>query len=78
MVIFAQTFHLKMMFLSAYYRNYLQVGLYDVAYCCSSSVYWYLDQIEDLYSASRPSQMVLSRFWVSIASIHDDLDDMVQ
>ena len=35
-------------FLSVYYWDYLQVGLFGVAYYCSAGVYWSLDQIEDL------------------------------
>ena len=44
--------------LSVYQLNYLQVVFCAVAYY---GMYWYLDQTEDLYSASRPSQMILSR-----------------
>ena len=34
--------------LSFYYWDFLQVGLWDVAYYFSAGVDWYLDQIEDL------------------------------
>ena len=34
--------------LSYYYWDYLQVGLCDVAYYCSSGVDWCLYKIEDL------------------------------
>ena len=64
--------------LSVYYRDYLQAGLYNWAWCCSDSIYWSLDQIENLWSSSRPSQMVLQRFWISMASIHAELDAMDQ
>ena len=49
-----------------------------MTYYCSADMDWYLDQIENLYSASRPSQMVLSRFWIHMESIHAELDAMEQ
>ena len=45
--------------LSVYNLDYLQVGLCNRAKCCSADMDWSLDQIENLYSSSRPSQMVL-------------------
>ena len=35
-------------------------------YYFSTSVHSCLEQIENLYSASRPSHVVLSRFWISM------------
>ena len=39
---------------------------------------WSLDQIENLYFSSRPSEMVLQRFLISTASIQFRLDAMDQ
>ena len=64
--------------LSVYFWDFLQVELCAVVYYCSTGVDWSLDQIEDLQSVPRTSQMVLSRFWMSMAIIHDNLDIMVQ
>ena len=47
-------------------------------YYLSSGMYWYLDQTEDLYSASRRSHMVLSGFFISVERIHDELDAIFQ
>ena len=47
-------------------------------YYFSASLDWSLEQIDHLYSASRPSQMVLLRFWISMTSINAALDDMDQ
>ena len=52
--------------------------LCDVKYFFSAGMDWYLNQFENLLSSSRPSQMVLSRFWISIASINDELEAMDQ
>ena len=49
-----------------------------MAYYCSAVMDWSLNQIENLYSSSRPSQMVLSRFWIYMAIIHAKLDAMYQ
>ena len=49
-----------------------------VADYCSAGVDWTLDQIYYLSSASRPSHVVLSRFWISMAIINDELDDIFQ
>ena len=54
------------------------MGLCYVAYYCSDGMNWALEKIEDLYSASIPSQMVLLRFWTSMASIIADMDAIVQ
>ena len=62
--------------LSVYYWGYLQVGSCDMVYYCSAGMDCSLEQIENLYSSSRPSQMILQRFWVSMASIHVELDTM--
>ena len=64
--------------LSVYFWDYLQVGLCNQDQCCSAGMDWSLDQIENLQSSSRPSQMVLQRFWISMASIHVELDAMDQ
>ena len=45
--------------LSVYYWDCLQVGLCNRAKCCSAGMDWSLDQIENIYSSSRPNQMVL-------------------
>ena len=64
--------------LSVYNWGYLQAGLCNWVKCCSTGMYWSLDQIDNLLSSSRPSQMVLQRFWISMASIHVELDAMDQ
>ena len=64
--------------LSVYYWDYLQVGLRNQAQCCYAGMNWSLGQIENLQSSSRPSQMFLQRFQISIESIHVELDAMDQ
>ena len=64
--------------LSVYYWDYLQVVLCNRGQFYYAGMDWYLDQIENLQSSSRPSQMVLQRFWIYIASIHVELDAMDQ
>ena len=66
------------MFLSVYYRDYLQLVLCVVAYYCAAGLNWSLDQIEDIYSAYKPSHMLFLGFGISMISIHDELDDMVR
>ena len=66
------------MVISVYNWNYLQVGLCAVTHYCSYVMDWYLGEIEGLLSSPRPSQMVLSRYWKSMAIIHAELDAMVQ
>ena len=75
---FLSDISLEDVFIPVYYWDYLQVGLCAVAYHCSTGVDWYFDQIEDLQIAYRPNQMVLSRFWISMENIHDELDDIFQ
>ena len=66
------------MVLSVYQCYYIQVRYCAVEDYCYAGMYWYLEHIEDVYNSSRPRQMVLSRFWVSMTTIHDELDDIVQ
>ena len=37
-----------------------------------------LDQTENLWSSSRPSQIVLQRFWISVAIIYAKYEAMYQ
>ena len=73
---FCSDISLDYVVLSVYNWDYLQVGLCNWAKCCSAGIDWYLEQIENLYISSIPSQMVLQRFWISMASIHFELDAM--
>ena len=49
-----------------------------VGYCCYSCVGWYLDQIEALYSASIPIQVIFSMIWFSMEIMIDDVYATVQ
>ena len=54
------------------------MGLCNWELCLSAGMYWSLDKIGNLYSSSRPSHVVLQRFWISMLSIHVELDAMDQ
>ena len=43
-------------------------------YCCGLV----FGKIEDIYSSYRPSQVVLSRFFISVVSVHDVMDAVFQ
>ena len=54
------------------------MSFFAVVGCLSAGMDYSLDQIGYLYSASIPSQMVLSRIWVSVAIVHNNMDCTVQ
>ena len=64
--------------LSVYHQDYLQGGLCTSISFCSSCIYCSLDQVEESKSASRPSQMVLSRIWNYVGRIQNNVDGNVQ
>ena len=73
---FTQTFHLKMWFF-----QFITVITFKWYYVIGRSVallvwigIW--TKIENLYSSSRPSQMFLKRFGISMEIIHVELDSM--
>ena len=63
------------MVLSVNYWHYFQVILLVVEDFCYAGMDWYLDQIEDINSVSRPSQMFLSIICIYMAIFHDYMDD---
>ena len=54
------------------------MGLCNRTSYYSDGMDWSLDQIDNLNSYYRLSQMVLQRFWISMASINVELDAMDQ